>query len=649
MTPTTVINSQTLHLHRHLWRNSWLVGGVIFILSWLYQLATGAAVNWYSLSKALAGTGAVLIAASFALSGFCYYFDFLDTKLGYRKYLGLIGFYFSLGYAVSLVILYPELYGWGLFSRLNQAEVILGLAAMVILTGMAIISNPKIMLKMGVSVWRHCLRLGYLAMLLLVIRAYLLESEWWWSWLQQPDGLPPGRLLLSVIDLGVIGLRGSMIINQWRHRWFKKSHPMSVTQPPANLGTIKLPLLLFGLAVVLSVYLVYGLLTVRPVVAPSPPDSSTSPAANDQLQPPVTIPVPSTKPQTDPALSFLNLPAGFAIQIFAHDLSPSILSRPGPAGGPRLMTVVADETVLVAIPAQGKILALRDTDGDGRSDWRQDFISDLRRPHNVAYNEGWYYIAAEDGVFRVRDANNDWRADGQSLEKLVSLPSGGHWTRTVKIIKGQMYISVGSSCNVCQETNKMRAAITRCQLDGTACVTFARGLRNTVDFVEYEGQIYGTDNGRDNLGNDLPPEEINLIKEDGNYGWPICYGQRVHDTDFDQNVYVRDPCADTIPPEVELPAHIAPLGLEFYKGDDFPADYQGDLFVASHGSWNRQPPAGYKIYRLDWPTKKVSDFISGWLDGGVVHGRPVGVVNYQGGLLISDDAAGVIYLVRYVD
>ncbi|KKT15569.1 MAG: NHL repeat containing protein [Parcubacteria group bacterium GW2011_GWF2_43_38] len=184
-------------------------------------------------------------------------------------------------------------------------------------------------------------------------------------------------------------------------------------------------------------------------------------------------------------------------------------------------------------------------------------------------------------------------------------------------------------------------------MNGKNCTVFASGLRNTVDFVEHQGAIYGTDNGRDQLGNTLPPEEINKLVAGGNYGWPICYGQQLHDTNFDKNVYIRDPCADTIAPAVELPAHNAPLGLAFYQGEEFPPDYQGDLFVAAHGSWNRQPPDGYKVFRIDWQTKKVSDFITGWLSGTTVRGRPVGVVNYQGGLLVSDDAGGIIYFVRY--
>ena len=214
MSPTAPADIHASHLKRHLWRNSWLVALVIFVLSWLYQLAAGDDVNWFMFSKALAGTAGVLIAASFALSGFCYYFDFLDTKLGYRKYLGLLGFYSALAYSVSLPILYPERYAYGLSAHLFDAEVILGLIAMVILAGTALISNTTMMQMLGPRRWRQYLRLGYLAMVLFIVRAYLLEHELWFDWMSQPQGLPPGRMVLSLINLGVIGLRVAMWLDK---------------------------------------------------------------------------------------------------------------------------------------------------------------------------------------------------------------------------------------------------------------------------------------------------------------------------------------------------------------------------------------------------------------------------------------------------
>ena len=637
-------NDSPAHELKHkLWLNSWWVSFIVFALGWLYELVFYKSINLIVLAEALAITGAVLIAISFALSGFSYYFNFLDNKLGYRKYLGVVGFFYALAHALTLVVIYPDKYGWGLVSRLSETEVILGLVAITIYLGMIVISNVKVINQaLGTKHWRQGLRFGYLAMILLAIRAYIMESDLWFTWLETHQTLPPSSLVMSFISIWVIILRGSMIVSmQVRARANNNHNHYQVS----GQGIIKVLLIFITVVAASILFFSYQYLTVRPVLAPTSPEIQSEVNDYDQ-SPPDEITEPSVKPQTDSELSFLNLPDGFVIQIFASKLAPSLLSKPGPGVGPRLMTVVG-EAVYVAVPGEGKILVLKDTNGDGRADWQQEFFSGLKRPHNIVQYDGWYYIAAEDQILRVQDRDNDLKAEAETVEKLVSLPTGGHWTRTVKIINRQLYIAVGSSCNVCNETDKQRAAITRCDLNGKNCTVFASGLRNTVDFVEHQGAIYGTDNGRDQLGNTLPPEEINKLVAGGNYGWPICYGQQLHDTNFDKNVYIRDPCADTIAPAVELPAHNAPLGLAFYQGEEFPPDYQGDLFVAAHGSWNRQPPDGYKVFRIDWQTKKVSDFITGWLSGTTVRGRPVGVVNYQGGLLVSDDAGGIIYFVRY--
>ncbi|MBI2033570.1 MAG: PQQ-dependent sugar dehydrogenase [Candidatus Liptonbacteria bacterium] len=368
-------------------------------------------------------------------------------------------------------------------------------------------------------------------------------------------------------------------------------------------------------------------------------------------------------------LEFLTLPPGFNIEVFAEDLSPSFFSTPGPQGGPRLMEFKND-TVFVAVPNQGSVITFEDKNKDGKPEAMKTFIDGLNNPHNVAFSGDWVYIATEDRVLRVKDANGDNVAERETLEKLVNLPTGNHWTRTVKIFGNSMYVSVGSTCNVCNEHDDRRATIMKCSLDGKNCATFAKGLRNTVDFVEYKGKIYGTDNGRDRLGNDIPPDEINIIEEGKNYGWPICYGKNIHDTDFDpapaspaslseageqvrygagQNTLVRIPCLEPFetPSFIDLPAHVAPLGLAFYAGTKFPEEYQGKLFVAYHGSWNADPPVGYKVVTVDVETGEINDFATGWLRDTSVRGRPVGIINFRDGLLVSDDNAGKIYRIFY--
>ena len=168
-----------------------------------------------------------------------------------------------------------------------------------------------------------------------------------------------------------------------------------------------------------------------------------------------------------------------------------------------------------------------------------------------------------------------------------------------------------------------------------------------MGFVENKGKIIGVDNGRDGLGDDYPPEEINIIEENKNYGWPNCYGKQIHDTEYDKKTYVRNPCLDTESSFIDLQSHSAPLGLAVYNGNKFPEEYKGKIFIAYHGSWNSEKPTGYKVVTADLETNEVKDFATGWISSLVVKGRPVDIINYKEGLLISDDNAGKIYQVSY--
>lgn len=350
---------------------------------------------------------------------------------------------------------------------------------------------------------------------------------------------------------------------------------------------------------------------------------------------------------------FLKLPEGFTARIFSGDSERNTLSVPGPQAGPRMM-LSTDDGVLVSMPFAGAVMRLYDKNRDGQAEERAVFLDGLNRPHGLARSGEWVYIAEENRVLRVR-TNAEGNALPETVEHITDLPTGEHFTRTIHIFKNpkgeeKLYITVGSSCNVCQENDPRRAAMTECDLLGKECRVFARGLRNSVDFTMREGVMYATDNGRDGLGNAVPPEEINIIKEGGNYGWPICYGNNIHDTDFDENTYIRNPCMEPFetPAFIELPAHVAPLGLAFYEGKTFPAEYRDKLFVAYHGSWDANPPVGYKVVSVDIATGAQSDFITGWrTKDGKVKGRPVAIHNYLDGLLVSDDGGGKIYFVSY--
>jgi len=280
------------------------------------------------------------------------------------------------------------------------------------------------------------------------------------------------------------------------------------------------------------------------------------------------------------SLAGISMPDGFKIDVFAGDLDGSLVSYPGPNPGPRMM-LLRDGVLFVTIPNRGSVVALPDRDNDKKADEVITFIDNLNRPHGTDFYEGWFYIAEENRVIKVKEKG--LKADKNTLEVLIDdLPAGGHFTRTIKVHDGSIYLSAGSSCNVCYEKDERRGAITKCNLDGKECRVFAKGLRNAVGFVFHPitDRIYATDNGRDWLGEDLPPDEINLVEEGKNYGWPVCYGKNVHDTDFDKNVYIRNPCMEPfeIPSLKDLQAHSAPLGLAFYYGDSFPLEYRGRLF-----------------------------------------------------------------------
>lgn len=342
-----------------------------------------------------------------------------------------------------------------------------------------------------------------------------------------------------------------------------------------------------------------------------------------------------------PGQQRLRLPPGFAIEPFAEGLGPA-----------RFMTLDPGGTLLVSIPRAGRVVALPDADGDGRADRVVPVVEGLELPHGLAFQGGRLYVAETGRVIRFRYDPRSLKVEGPSEVVVPDLPPrGGHWTRTIAFgPDGRLYVSVGSSCNVCREKDPRRAAILRTRPDGRT-EPFATGLRNAVGiaFHPESGQLWATVNERDWRGDDLPPDYVTVVREGGFYGWPDCFaveGRAVPDTTFDS----RASCQGVSLPTVEIQAHSAPLGLAFYTGEQFPPEYRGDLFVASHGSWNRSVPTGYKVIRirLGGPRPQVEEFASGWLVGRRAWGRPVDlVVGRDGSLFLSDDHQGVIYRIRY--
>ena len=371
---------------------------------------------------------------------------------------------------------------------------------------------------------------------------------------------------------------------------------------------------------------------------PLPTTSAQASPIIDNTDQPGDAPEATQPPMTtvEVAGGQIQLPEGLTISVFAEDL-----------GVPRFMALDDEGVVYVADREGGRIVRLPDDDGDGVADSAFAVLHNLNNPHSLAFQDGYLYVAETNQVVRTRDADSDGTFDAP--EPIIeNLPIGGHWSRTIVFgPDGMLYLSVGSSCNVCNEGEELRATISRYNPDGTGGEIIATGLRNAVGLAfSPNGDLYSTNNGRDMLGDDLPPENIYRIEAGVDYGWPRCHSGDIVDPDFGSD----GACDNVGQPAVEVQAHSAPLGLTFASGDLL-APYEGDMLVAFHGSWNRTEPTGYKVVRVPFvdgqPTGESVDFITGWLtDDGESWGRPVDVlVAPDGSLLISDDAYGRIYRV----
>jgi len=329
----------------------------------------------------------------------------------------------------------------------------------------------------------------------------------------------------------------------------------------------------------------------------------------------------------------LRVPDGFKIAVFADKLE-----------GVRYLTLGPGNVIYASQPGSGRIVSMRNR--DGAADSIVEVASGLKGPFGIAFRGDTMYVAEVTRVKRFTPGARD------SKTIIDDIPDGGHSTRTILFgPDGKLYLAVGSSCNLCDERDSLRAAVSQFNRDGSGGRIFARGLRNTVGiaFNPKTGELWGGNNDRDNLGDDVPPEHINIIRDGKNYGWPRCYLPGKPNPE-----YGSANCANVEPPAIMVQAHSAPLGLAFYTGTQFPPDYRGDAFVTLHGSWNRSIPTGAKVVRVQVDSDGhravgVEDFILGWQHpDGTRWGRPVGLlVLPDGSLLVSDDYGGKIWRVTY--
>lgn len=341
-------------------------------------------------------------------------------------------------------------------------------------------------------------------------------------------------------------------------------------------------------------------------------------------------------------LDLIKLPKGFSISVYAE------------VEDARSMALSPSGTLFVGNRSEDKVYAVKDTDGDKIADKKWVLATGLNMPNGVAFKDGDLYVAEVNKVHKFPKIESNL-AKPTSQVIYDKFPTEKHhgWKYIAFGPDGKLYVPVGAPCNICESKDPVYASITRMNADGTGLEVFANGVRNTVGFTWHPTtkNIWLTDNGRDMLGDDVPPCELNTATKAGqHFGYPYCHGGTIKDPEFGD----KKPCSEFIQPAQNLGAHVAPLGLKFYTGSMFPSEYKNQIILAEHGSWNRSKKSGYKLslVKVNEAGKATgyTTFASGWMDDATqkVWGRPVDVLLMpDGSMLVSDDQAGVIYRILY--
>ncbi len=338
----------------------------------------------------------------------------------------------------------------------------------------------------------------------------------------------------------------------------------------------------------------------------------------------------------------IKLPSGFKIDVYAN------------VPGARSMAMSKSGILFVGTRGAGKVYAVIDTNNDKKADRVLTIAEGLDTPNGVALHNGDLYVAEISRVIKFPDIENHLENPPSPVVVNDSFPTARHhgW----KFIKfgpdGKLYVPVGAPCNICKSEDERFASIMRMNPDGSDLEVYEHGIRNTVgfDWSPVDGVLWFTDNGRDMLGDNVPPDELNRAPEKGmNFGYPYLHGKDIRDPEYGQGVDL----SQFTKPVMELGPHVAALGMEFYTGNMFPAKYKNSIFIAEHGSWNRSQKIGYRVMfvKVDGNIAVSKEpFAEGWLQGESVSGRPVDVEQMSdGSLLVSDDYAGMIYRISYGD
>lgn len=343
----------------------------------------------------------------------------------------------------------------------------------------------------------------------------------------------------------------------------------------------------------------------------------------------------------DLPLEKINLPEGFQIDVFASGIKDA-----------RSLAIGENGIVFVGNRTEDKVYAVVDTDGDYRAEEKYVIVEGLNMPNGVALKEGDLYVAEVNRILRFSNIYETYKNTPDYEVIYDQYPTDRHhgWKYIDFGPDGKLYVPVGAPCNICKSEDPVYASLTRMDPDGSNMEIYAEGIRNTVGFTWHPetNELWFTDNGRDHMGDNMPPDELNHAPEMGmHFGYPYCHGKDISDPQFGS----EKNCEQFTPPAQELGPHVAALGMIFYTGEMFPEKYRNSILIAEHGSWNRSSKIGYRVMFVELEGNKSTNytpFANGWLQGESVWGRPVDIKQLpDGSVLVSDDYANAIYRISY--